>query len=153
MNRSWTKVRLLSVLKITYFYKYNVLEHTPDWNTTQVSVTAFQEKTISLLSAIKVQNNQILAILKNINTDRPVVTQIKFNFPMKTLEDVDVVEQLLDDINNLSALVTMNLNNFQFIEIKRTIFWHIYNHFSVYYRLLNYKILEEETLPEGSAEY
>ncbi|XP_011874181.1 PREDICTED: uncharacterized protein LOC105565515 isoform X2 [Vollenhovia emeryi] len=72
-------------------------------NDSSIDSKAFQEKIISLLSHIKTQNTQLLALLQNKEEILPL-QDFGFQFPMKSLHDVDYVEQILKEKTQIDIL-------------------------------------------------
>ncbi|KAL4704914.1 hypothetical protein ACJJTC_005702 [Scirpophaga incertulas] len=71
--------------------------------TDDLQLTGFQDKVVSLLTLIKIQNDQILSILKH---KRMGVKKPDYKFPLKTNEDLENTEKLLKIEENYENLVS-----------------------------------------------
>ncbi|KAG5877423.1 hypothetical protein JTB14_012907 [Gonioctena quinquepunctata] len=66
--------------------------------------TGFHETIISLLSHIKIQNAQILALLQN--KEEAKIKEFPFAFPMKSVDDIQALEKLLEDKKQVDVLIS-----------------------------------------------
>ncbi|KAL4710448.1 hypothetical protein ACJJTC_008850 [Scirpophaga incertulas] len=72
--------------------------------TDDLQLTGFQDKVVSLLTLIKIQNDQILSILKHKRMG--VNLKPDYKFPLKTNEDLENTEKLLKIEENYENLVS-----------------------------------------------
>ncbi|XP_067208313.1 uncharacterized protein [Linepithema humile] len=81
--------------------KTGALHITPTNSSTESTV--FQEKVIRLLSHLKAQNSQVLALLQNKEV-LPSHKDFAFQFPMKSFDDVNHVEDILKEKTQIDIL-------------------------------------------------
>lgn len=81
-------------------------------NSNELDEGAIGNKMLNILITIKEQNNQILAHIRNTQQARSVVTftlpeNLPLHLPLKTSEDVNLLEEYINDETNCSNLLNI----------------------------------------------
>lgn len=98
---------------------------------------------LNILITIKEQNNQILAHIRNTQQARSVVTftlpeNLPLHLPLKTSEDVNLLEEYINDETNCSNLVNIEYIFSLFFYVCVRIYFILYIICAFYVLMLNY---------------